>query len=49
MFRDSKDFPEKTGSWDGAVGGENNETVIDFKKNKGKKGQKPKPKREWHF
>lgn len=32
------------------VGGANNKTVIDFQNVKEKKkGQKPKPKKEWHF
>lgn len=49
MVRGSKDFPEKQDLGGGGaerVG--NNITVIDFL-NKGKKGQKPKSKREWNF
>lgn len=52
MVRGSKDFPEKQDPAMGllGVGGGNNKTVIDFKKVNGKKkGQKPKPKKEWHF
>lgn len=51
MVRGSKDFPEKQDPgfrrMEGGMG--DNITVIDFLTIKGKKGQKPKPKRVWNF
>lgn len=47
MVRGSKDFPEKQDPGVGWEGGDNI-TVIGFFQ-RGGKGQKPKPKTEWHF
>lgn len=50
MVRGSKDLPEKTGSRVGVVqGGKKQCNCHRLLKNKEEKGQKPKPKREWHL